>query len=433
MNWPIKSTIRTGLALLLVSILISGCLNLANDIVPPQDIKPTERSAQTPISTPTELPIDTIVDDSGTTDISDGDIIVEVFDHSGGNLLDQDLKVQLEGYDEFERVFEEFNSLPAESFIVFHDVPLVEGRVFFASISFGGAVYRSNILQFSQDSKDLVLQVQIFDTTTDDAGLAIDRIHVLIDFPSSDLIQISEIFIVSNYGDATVVATESGQPVLIFPLPEGAINIEFDNGVLGQRFIKTTDGFGDTVSIPPGSGVYQILVYYNLSYPKAKLEFSQAMNYPVSAVVAMTPANQVKIKGNNLEDLGVQAIPSGEVQVYSGDGISKGENLEFRISGKPDSPTDNPVSIIDGVNIYVIGLGVLGIGLILAGILIYIKNRKNNEKDRIDPVISDEKNKILDSIIALEDLYNEGEVSEKDYLKKRDELKLKLNNLVQKV
>lgn len=432
MNWQKRKTTRIGILLLLISILISGCLNLADDIVPPQDIKPTELIVQTPDSTPTAIPTETTADDPGPADVFKGEILVEVIDHSGGNLLDQDLNVHLEGYDEFERVFEEFNSLPAESFVIFHDVPLLEGRVFFASVSFGGAIYRSNLIQISQDSPDLVLQVEIFDTTTDDSGLAIDRIHVLIDFPGPDLLQISEIYILSNYGDATVVAEEQGQPVVTFPLPDGAKNIEFDNGVLGQRFIKTADGFGDTVSIPPGSGVYQILVYYNLLYAKEKLDFSQSMNYPVSAVVAMTPANQVKIKGNFLENLGVQTIPSGEVQVYSGEGIGKGETLEFSISGKPDSLTDNPVSAFDDVNVYVIGLGILGIGFILAGILVYIRNRKNNTENQIESSPTDEEDLILDTIIALEDLYNEGEISDKDYQKKRDFLKRKLNDHVQK-
>jgi hypothetical protein len=154
------------------------------------------------------------------------------------------------------------------------------------------------------------------------------------------------------------------------------------------------------------------------------------MNYPVSAVVAMTPANLVKIKGNFLKDIGIQAIASGEVQVYSGEGIGRGENLEFSITGKPDSPVDNVFSVSDSVNVYVIGLGILGTGLILAGVLIYIRNRKINSEPQIVIATSDEKNQILDSIIALEDLYNEGEISEKDFLKKRDDLKLKLNNLV---
>ena len=430
MNRQIRSTTRTGILFIVISILLSGCLNLADDIAPPQDIQPTKTIVQTPINTPTGIPLVSTSNESEDIRTLDGDFVVEVIDHTGRILLDQDLKVQLEGYDEFERVFEEVNSLPEEGYVEFQDVPVLEGRVFFASISFGGAVYRSNSLQITQDSSDLILQIQVFDITTDDAGLAIDRLHVLIDFPSPDLIQISEIYIISNYGDATVVAEEPGQSVLTFPLPDGASNLEFENGVLGQRFIKTSDGFGDTISIPPGSGVYQILVYYNLLYPKARLDFSQAMNYPVSAVVAMTPANLVKIKGNFLKDIGIQAIASGEVQVYSGEGIGRGENLEFSITGKLDSPVDNQFSVSDSVNVYVIGLGILGTGLILAGILIYIRNRKINSEPQIVIATSDEKNQILDSIIALEDLYNEGEISEKDFLKKRDDLKLKLNNLV---
>ena len=48
-----------------------------------------------------------------------------------------------------------------------------------------------------------------------------------------------------------------------------------------------------------------------------------------------------------------------------------------------------------------------------------------------DASVEDEKNQILDSIIALEDLYNEGEISEKDFNRKRRELKDRLSDLVQ--
>ena len=130
--------------------------------------------------------------------------------------------------------------------------------------------------------------------------LSIDRIHVLLDFLEPDQVHIGEIYILSNFGAATVVAETAGLPTVSFPLPEGALSIEFENGILGERYLKTEDGFGDTVSIPPGSGVYQVLVYYTLPYQRNKLDYSHLVPYSVGAVVVMTPVNQVMVKGNTL-------------------------------------------------------------------------------------------------------------------------------------
>ena len=419
-----------GFVLLLSGMLATGCLNLSDDIKPPLEISPTDSIVQTPVPTAAVIAADPVEEESGSIETSNGEILIEVIDHSGGLLLDQDLVVRLEGYDNFDRVVEMSSALPDAGYVVITDVPLVDERVYFASISYGGAVYRSNVIQVKQDSSDLVLQVQIFDTTTDDSGLIIDRIHVLIDFPGPDFIQVSEIYIISNFGDKTVVAKAADQPVVIFSLPEGATNIEFENGTLGQRYVRTADGFGDTVSIPPGSGVYQVLVYYNLPYQNAKLDFAQVMNYPVGAVVAMTPANRVKLKGSLFDDMGIQSIPSGDVQVYGGGVIEKGGKLEFRLSGKPDSLEGSQFSGLSRVEGYVIAIGILGIALILAGVIVFIRNRNVNGEVQPKTEVLDQKDQILDSIIALEDLYNDGEITEKVFHKKRDELKLKLNGLI---
>ncbi len=44
---------------------------------------------------------------------------------------------------------------------------------------------------------------------------------------------------------------------------------------------------------------------------------------------------------------------------------------------------------------------------------------------------SSEREEILDSIIALEDLYSEGEITKKAYSKKRQELKNQLDSLAE--
>jgi hypothetical protein len=415
---------------LILGIFLGGCMDLAGDVLPPQDMGSRETAPSTPFPTLTDTPDETRIQDEVDSEQLAGTVYVEIIDHSGGVVSTQDIDVRLEGYDEFEKSFERILELPGEGPAVFYDVPLISGRVYFASIAYSGAVYRSAIHQVGPETREIVLQVSIFETTTDTAGITIDRIHVLIDYPGPESIQISEILILSNLGDKTVVAGDPGRPVLTFPLPEGASDIQFENGAFGQRYIETEDGFGDTVSIPPGPGVYQVLVYYRLPFRGSKLDYSQTMNYPVSAVVAMTPAGLLKIKGNFFQDLGMQSLPNGDVQVYSGDEIAKGDNLEFRITGIKASAVEKPFTDILDLNPYFIVVGILGFGLVLAGIVLLIRNQKPGSVDKEAVIRDDEKNQILDSIIALEDLYNEGEISKDDFQRKRQELKDKLKDLV---
>lgn len=415
-----------------ISILLSGCLNLSGDVTPPPEVIKTSPVVNTPIL-PTSVPTleQSQPDEATQEESTPGVVNVEVIDFSGGMLLDQGLDVRLEAYDLFEQVFQETLTLPSTGIIDFIDVPLLEDRVYFASIAYGGAVYRSDITGLAPGASELSLQVQIYDTTTDDSGLSVDRIHVFFDFLQSDLIQIVEIYTLSNSGGATVVAKAPGEPTVSFPLPDGAGTIEFENGVLGQRYIKTGDGFGDTVSISPGEEVYEVLVYYTLPYQRNKLDFAQTINYPVDAVVVMNPVNQVKVKGNFLEDIGIQSFPNGTVQVYTGETIGRGEDLQFRLSGKPDFAHNQEEPSSTQLQGYIIALAALGALMFLAGIWLFTKNQRMSGQKGDQEDSGEDKDQILDKIITLEDLYNSGEISEKSFLRKRQELKKKLSELVQ--
>jgi hypothetical protein len=415
---------------LLFSLFLSSCLSMQIDITPEPDSIKADGIVDTPIQSqaPTQnSPQPTI---SLEAEGIEGEVIVvNVIDQTGGMLLEQGLEVQLEGYDQFELVYQDTKPLTTESRSVFDSVPFQAGRVFFASISHGGAIYRSDMFEAGDETTSMQMAIQIFETTTSDENILVERIHVLADFPSPYQVQIVEIFIVSNLGDSTYVADSPGEATLSFPLPAEAGSISFDDGALGERYVKTVDGFGDTVSIPPGAGVYQTLVYYTLPIQENTFEFSQVMSYSVRAAVIMTPEGEVIVEGANLEDMGVQAIPDGSVQVYSAMSIPRGESLQFRVTVESTEsvvPSDAPVFLPQWV---IIAAGVLGGALLLTGVWLFIRQRSRGFEDVEFEETSVEREEILDSIIALEDLYQEGDITEKAYLKKRQELKDQLDSL----
>ena len=415
---------------LLILIFLSGCLSMQVDVTPPPEGDKADDVVNTPI--PVQLPTETSAPPTialDTEGVEGQVIVVDVIDQTGGLLLEQGLDVHLDGYDQFELAYQDIKPLTTDSQLVFDNVPFQTGRIFFASISYAGAVYRSDMFEAGEDTTSLQMSIQIYETTTSDEFILIERIHVLTDFPSTNLAQIVEIFIVSNLGESTYVAESPGQATVSFPLPPGAESISFDDGVLGERYIKTDDGFGDTVSIPPGAGVYQTLVYYTLPVQANTFDFSQKVNYPARAVVIMMPEGEGIIEGPNLENMGVQAIPDGSVQVYSISAIPRNEVMQFQISLESEAgvaPADTPVFLPDTV---IIGVGVLGGALFLSGIWLYFRQRRRIlEEDVTDEKIN-QREEILDSIIALEDLYHEGDITEKTYLKKRQELKDQLDSL----
>ena len=427
---------RYSFQFLVISVIITsflgGCLSLAEDVTPiPGESQPTSSIQGTDLPTlePTQEPD---VVEEPEVDLVTGDSIVNVFlvDQTSEGLLEQDLQIRLEGYDGFELVFEQSLPITNTNPVQFGEIDLTPGRVYFASLAYGGAVYRSEIVQISPDQTFLDLELIVYDTTTDQSALVIDRLHILFDFLETGSVRVVEIYIISNLGDSTVVPGSDSGISVEFPLPDGAFGIEFEDGSLGQRYRETRTGFGDTVSIPPGSGVYPLSVIYQLPYTKNKLDFNQVFDLPVGAVILMTPADGFKLKGATVEDQGLQAMPSGEVQIYSASSIPAGETLEFRISGKPGNGLVPEPSMITTSQLIIYGAGGAGVLLLASGIWLFLRNQRQIEDEEIDTY--DNKEEILDSIIALDDLFSAGEISEGDYKRKRSQLKSQLKSLSEK-
>lgn len=415
--------------------IIGGCFSLSGDITPPSDqvaiasdlevVEPTLTSSPESPSKLDPTPEAIVEETSGT-------VFVEVINRANDGDLKGDLQVRLEGYDHMTRVYHQTLPLEKGGQVTFDPVPFKPGRFYFASLNYQGAIYRSDIVELEPDLSSLDLDVEIYNTTTDHAALSMERVHIFVNFSQEDVVQFGEIFTVSNFGEKTVVAKESGDPVLVFPLPEEAQNLRFESGALGERYILTEEGFGDTLSIPPGSGVYQMLVFFDLPYENQELAFEQKMKLPVGAVVVITPAGGVKLKGSSLKDMGVREVQDGSIHVYSREQLCKGEKITFSLSGLPDQPSLEKSAVSDGDRRHVIiGLSVFGIVLLWVGRWMYVRWKRGEELDASLPDEAVGKEEIMDAIIALDDMYASGEIQEDAYRARRSAFKSRLRHLME--
>jgi hypothetical protein len=243
-----------------------------------------------------------------------------------------------------------------------------------------------------------------------------------------------EFYIISNSGSETVVSPEPGGPVIEFELPEGAENLEFQDGALGERYLTTESGFADTTQVRPGSGEYQVLFAFDLPYER-KLDISQPVNLPVSDVVVLFPDGGVRLKSEDLKDDGTREVEGAVYHVYSGSGIQAGSTLNLALSGRPDG--GNFLTDLAGDrNNLVFGLGALGLVLVVAGVLFY--RRSQNRVDVMEDSGVEENEEeaavetpesLMDAILALDDLYQDGQLPEEAYHRRRAELKERLRKL----
>ena len=388
-----------------------------------------DEPASTPDATQEAAPAAT---DLPTAAISEtvGTIIGNVVNASNGE-VQANLALTLHGFDNMQMAITQTTTTNADGSYIFDNVSMPPGRAFVVITEYGDTAYNSNVGLVEAGQNMLNLPLEIFDTTTDASVLNTDRLHMFFEFVDSKTVRVVELYVISNLSNKTLVSPGEGQPTVRFTLPEGAENLEFQEGALGNRYVKTEEGFGDTVAVPPGQGQYEVLYAYTMPYDR-KLELEQAVSLPVEAVVILVPEGGVKIKSDMLVDSGTQDVQGAKYRLFEGSSLLPGDNLRLSITGQPSTgqptlPTGSSTSLM-------IGLAVFGLALVGAGIWLYRRTRSSaaeedvsDEEPEIEPEPASESvETLMDAIIALDDLYQAGQLPEDAYLKRRAELKARL-------
>jgi LPXTG-motif cell wall-anchored protein len=265
----------------------------------------------------------------------------------------------------------------------------------------------------------------------------VDRLHYFFEMLEPETLRIVELHIISNPSNLTVVPDEESQTTIAFDLPENASNLEILDSNIGERFVMTESGFADTFPIQPGEGENQVVFAYDLPFD-GRLEFSRPVNLLTNAVVILIPEDGISVKGSDISDGGTRDVEGMPYHIYNGGGLLPGEEFRIMISGN-DTLSFLGVTGDDNTNL-LLGIGIFGIVLVAAGVWFYLrsKSKPEDEDEALETQTEVELNGIedsetaMDAILALDDLYKEGQLPEEAYLERRAELKSHLKQLIER-
>lgn len=349
--------------------------------------------------------------------------------NGSGGTVPPGLTVQLEGYDGMEQIYVARSEVQADGTYRFEDAGFVPGRAFIASVEYNGFVFNSDVYHSlsGEFQNPLDLPITIYDTTSDLSGLKVDRLHVFFDFTNPETVQIAELFLLNNTGNRVIASDPPGQPVVSFTLPQGATNLQFQNGVLGGRFVETEGGFGDTQSIAPGAGT-QILFAYDLPF-KRKMEVSIPIPLVVDAAIVMLPQGSMSIQSDQLQPMGQRQIQGVSLDLYSATALQPGSVLKMTLSGRMGNATTIQTGQVGSLI-----AGALALALVLGGGLFwYLRQRKPVPApvgiEAVDSTPLESREALIDAIIALDDLHKAGKLDDTAYRQRRAELKDRLRSL----
>jgi mono/diheme cytochrome c family protein len=316
---------------------------------------------------------------------------------------------------------QELSLQPDGSFLV-ADLPPVENVAYWVSVEHQGVSYSSQPGMYDGSSSSFDLPVTVYDSTADQTVLSLDQVHVNLSPAEEGMLQVVEIYILSNPGVSTVIIPSDGTSVPFIQLPAEAAGVQYQLANGSEPLLGAEDGF----AMPPSSGQYGIVAMYTLPYGR-RLDLQQSFPLPVNSLVLFVPEG-MKVRSDQLTDGGVQDFQGQTFTLFQADNLAAGGTLSMTISGKPGTAGG---FVLDQRTGMLIGLGALGLLLIVAGVYLYIRDRRlaaeEEEEDlEEEDALGDDQDAILDAILALDDRFQAGEIAEAAYQARRQELKSRL-------
>ncbi len=424
----------------------------------------TPEAAATAPAEPSPTPEPTATAGPTATATPEGQFTVTVTGrvvHGGDKALPPDLTVTLHGFDEFDEVVTLEGTVAEDGTFRFDQVPALPHRVFLATVEYQDLTYVSDVVTVvPPDQTEVDLTVTVYDTTTDPSALRFQGLHIFVDF-LGDRIRVAELYLLQNTGTETVIAPEEGAGVVRYYLPQGATNLQFEQGQgeIGDRFILTDDGFEDTFAVPPGQ--FQVLFAYELPYPERQAEIRHAVSLPVDTFAVLVPAEGVTVEGEGLVPGEVQDVQGMQVRIYQGPSLDAGDEVDVRLSGYPKELAGGTVQEaepglpglgnLDSSWLLIGGLVLLGLGLMGGGWWMYRRAGAEEEKapeaaapaeapaapvdaapaeEDIPAALRDDPDALMDAILALDDLHKAGKISDEIYHARRAAYKAHLARLL---
>lgn len=302
-----------------------------------------------------------------------------------------------------------------EGRFVFRGLSAKPSSHYFISSQYKGVEYSSRMILFDKGEMTQNIEMNLYETTTDDKPIKIEREHLIIDVKDNRYI-LTNVFVIKNSGDKTLVSSKNDKEgSLVFSLPPG---VQKFNSPL---FARAGDRLIYSGPIRPGTE--QVSFTYELDFAADYL-FKKAALYDTDGVDILLSNEGLSLEGSNLYQEEKKSIMGKEFAHFVlKEPLKKGETLSFHIiSGKREAhPSPWIISSLVGAII------LLGFSYPL------LKKRK---EARISPPIDKgyvEKESLIKERMALllvlaklDDEFEKGILSEGEYKRVRQEKKNRL-------
>lgn len=303
---------------------------------------------------------------------------------------------------------------------------------------YNGVTFRSQVLgQFTPGQAETTLDLNVYDTTTDPAGISLTQLHYVLAF-TPETINVLQIFVVGNTGDQAYVGGDNGQ-TFAFSLPAGAENVAFQNDPNQTRFVETDEGYADTEPVIPGEEGASVIASYDVPYEGDTATLAIPLPADVASVNLLMADQGANLKSEQLQFIETRQFQGDTFAIFSGSDLKQGETLTLELSDlsaleASAGVATNPVAT-PPVDQTLLMWSVLGLGLIAiigAGVIYpLVRPRLAPQAVGLESDVEVRRQRLLLTLARLDEVYAAGELAESVYRPARARYKAELARLME--
>jgi mono/diheme cytochrome c family protein len=317
-------------------------------------------------------------------------------------------------------------------------------------VLYNGISFPSEFASFDPGSSELSMPVNVYETTTSDEAVKVDRLHFIVMGNQPGSFSVLELYQFSNDGDLAYVGrvNDAGQRETVrIALPAGAQDLFLQRGTLGVDFLKTDNDLVSTSVIVPGQDSFEVAFVYLVPYSGTSLDLNRPVYYDTSIVNGLVLDMGAKLESDVLTFGGERSAQGQNYLQYTAQELKAGETLPVRLneldkvqfsSASSDTTSNDSPAVLPstGLRQTTLLLAMLGLGTLIIVFGVFyprLRLRLRGEGVALEGDLRRERQRLLLTLARLDQAYEAGQLNETVYQRARAQHKAELVDVLQRL
>ena len=278
-----------------------------------------------------------------------------------------DVSVTLLTWQEDEQLEPQTATTNVDGLFQFTDLEIV-GHLYRLMVEYEEITYGFEPKTFPPDGTLISIPLTVYEATTADGTLVVDRAHLIIT-RDVDVLLVQEVLVFVNESARTYLgpAEDETRGTIRFVLPQSAANVEWLGGFPAGSIAISSEGFDFVLPVLPGSAEFTFS--YTLPLTEASYSLEKVFTYATRHVDIFARSGAVKLTAPQLTEVGPVAMMDGSYSHFSGDDLSAGTTLGVTLE-HVESPHEHPAPTEERPK-FPTGVVIALVGVLILFVLIY--------------------------------------------------------------